>query len=433
MSLVAHPSDRPMSGDRAPVRGGQARPGPVPMKLFGAWEVDKTPANCIPRLCTVTITRLQLSRSLPPDVTGLVIAVKMQSLKRTLRCNEIIVPASSLTGSDQPQNERLEMNLDLTFALQYPHFLKKNVNQLQILLQRRKRYKNRAMLGFKTLAGGVINMAEVLQRSHLMDKELELRENCKDMRKAEVFARITMSSLKSQPVDQEVGNGRIKAPLNDSADVESDEDVDDFSGSDGSDSENVDEAAGNVQSASRSKWRSGHNRSRQKKSSRRAASLENPNVHQRNLKQKFIALLKKFKIPDSETSDFEAEAALENELMANSSVGNIDDMFEFEDSDVDSGPEFDGDSVTSIPRPGLKPFFSSKSTLVEEVSVFGMRNEKFLITFSSQNEEAAKRFGSGHSSEDRDFPVTSSPKPSLRPFFSSKSTINSREAEVSKK
>ncbi|OWR50279.1 hypothetical protein KGM_214721 [Danaus plexippus plexippus] len=23
---------------------------PVPMKLFAAWEVDRTPSNCIPRL-----------------------------------------------------------------------------------------------------------------------------------------------------------------------------------------------------------------------------------------------------------------------------------------------------------------------------------------------------------------------------------------------
>jgi hypothetical protein len=29
------------------------------------------------------------------------------------------------------------------------------------MLQRRKRYKNRTILGFKTLAGGTINMAQV--------------------------------------------------------------------------------------------------------------------------------------------------------------------------------------------------------------------------------------------------------------------------------
>lgn len=44
---------------------------------------------------------------------------------------------------------------------QYPHFLKREGNKLQVLLQRRKRYKNRTILGYKTLAAGSINMAEV--------------------------------------------------------------------------------------------------------------------------------------------------------------------------------------------------------------------------------------------------------------------------------
>lgn len=46
---------------------------------------------------------------------------------------------------------------------QYPHFLKRDANKLQIMLQRRKRYKNRTILGYKTLALGLINMAEVSQ------------------------------------------------------------------------------------------------------------------------------------------------------------------------------------------------------------------------------------------------------------------------------
>lgn len=44
---------------------------------------------------------------------------------------------------------------------QYPHFLKRDANKLQVMLQRRKRYKNRTILGYKTLALGLIDMAEV--------------------------------------------------------------------------------------------------------------------------------------------------------------------------------------------------------------------------------------------------------------------------------
>lgn len=338
--------------------GWPGREGPVAMKLFGAWEVDKTPSNCIPRLCSLTINKLIILKSFAPDVTSCMIAVKMLSSKRILRSNEINLVNKSVESSNS-------VELDLTFALQYPHFLKKNGNQLQILLQRRKRYKNRAILGYKTLAGGIINMADVLQRSHLMGKELELRENSKDLRKSDVVAKVVMSSLKSQPVDHEVNSSRgLKPLMNESADLDTDEEVDEFSPSDGSDSEGGDEIAAN---GSRVKY---HRKRRGKKSnSLGTSSLETPNAHQRNLKQKFIALLKKFKIPDSEASDSEEQAALENELIASQELGNIDDIFEFEDSDVDSPPEIDDDfSVSSTPRPGLKPFFSSKTTLVEEVS-----------------------------------------------------------------
>ena len=49
----------------------------------------------------------------------------------------------------------------INFYLQYPHFLKREGNQLHIMLQRRKKYKNRTILGFKTLAVGIINMSQV--------------------------------------------------------------------------------------------------------------------------------------------------------------------------------------------------------------------------------------------------------------------------------
>ena len=44
---------------------------------------------------------------------------------------------------------------------QYPHFLKRAGNNLQVMLQRRKKYKNRTILGFKTLAVGLVNMGQV--------------------------------------------------------------------------------------------------------------------------------------------------------------------------------------------------------------------------------------------------------------------------------
>ena len=69
--------------------GGQVPGVPVPMKLFATWEVERTPPNCIPRLCSLTIARLSIFNSLDPDLSSILIAVRMQSSKRTLRSNEI--------------------------------------------------------------------------------------------------------------------------------------------------------------------------------------------------------------------------------------------------------------------------------------------------------------------------------------------------------
>lgn len=87
------------------------------------------------RLCSLTITRLTLLTPLPPDLTSLSLAVKMQSSKRTLRSHEITVPPSNLQTSFSSGGLQLnspplhDSELDLHFTLQYPHFLKRDGNR----------------------------------------------------------------------------------------------------------------------------------------------------------------------------------------------------------------------------------------------------------------------------------------------------------------
>lgn len=110
------------------------------------------------RLCSVSITRLTLMMPLPPDLTSLSLAVKMQSSKRTLRSHEIPVPQTFLTGSNSvgfgsttgsappslaacnlnntsfgsiggSASSFFETDLDLHFSLQYPHFIKRDGNR----------------------------------------------------------------------------------------------------------------------------------------------------------------------------------------------------------------------------------------------------------------------------------------------------------------
>ena len=195
---------------------------PVPMKLFATWEVERTPPNCIPRLCSLTLKRLALFKNLDSDLTSIIIAVKMQSSKRTLRSNEILLPTTGL----------LDTELELAFSLQYPHFLKREGNTLQIMLQRRKKYKNRTILGYKTLAVGIINMSQVLQRQ--MDLELELVEGKGGG--GAVLGKVYMLSLSSQPVDHE-DLGKQMGDNDREVECDSDEDEDFSSQDEGSDSE----------------------------------------------------------------------------------------------------------------------------------------------------------------------------------------------------
>lgn len=208
-------------------------------------------------------------------------------------------------------------------------------------------------------------MSEVLQRSTINERELDLLGHVKDSGKNEVLARLKISPLKCQPVDQESNSRRGKVSI-DRADVYSDED--DFtSAEDGSDSETIED--GNV--------RDRFNQFRRKLNERKARkqfsnndkfnSVVPSNVQQRNLKQRFISLLKKFRLPDSEAYDSEEkfQEALEKELMASSQdPPDIDEFFDDEDIDdlddlSDSGQEFDDVSISSTPKPSLRPFFSS--------------------------------------------------------------------------
>ncbi|XP_052393963.1 phosphofurin acidic cluster sorting protein 1 isoform X3 [Carassius gibelio] len=162
---------------------------PVQMNLFATWEIDSSSPSCVPRLLSLTLKKLAILKELDRDLTSVVIAVKLQGSKRILRSNEIMLSSAGLTETD----------LQLTFSLQYPHFLKRDANKLQIMLQRRKRYKNRTILGYKTLALGMINMAEVMQHPTEGAQVLSLHTTVKDT--SVPVAEIRVYSLSSQPID----------------------------------------------------------------------------------------------------------------------------------------------------------------------------------------------------------------------------------------
>ncbi|MBN3270708.1 PACS1 protein, partial [Polyodon spathula] len=341
---------------------GCSGPVPVPMNLFATWEIDRSSPSCVARLCSLTLKKLIVLKELDKELNSVVIAVKIQGSKRILRSNEYLLPPSGL----------METDLELTFSLQYPHFLKRDANRLQIMLQRRKRYKNRTILGYKTLAVGVINMAEVMQHPTDGGQILGLHSNVKDapVRAAE----ISVYSLSSQPIDHEYGSvpaGPKTKASDRSPDIDnySEEEDDSFS----SEQEASDDAVHGQDLYYE------EDEVRKSKKSRRKMIRTTSMTRQQNFKQKFVALLKRFKVTDevldSDPVDQTQEVEEDLDLL-------YDSLEVYNPSD--SGPEMeDNESVLSTPKPKLKPFFEGMSHSSSQTEIGSLQSQK------SQNRDHA--------------------------------------------
>ncbi|XP_071354589.1 phosphofurin acidic cluster sorting protein 2 isoform X2 [Trachinotus anak] len=329
--------------------GSGALNRPVPMNLFATWEIDGSSPNCIPRLCSLTLKKLVVMRELDKELISVVIAVKIQGSKRILRSHEIVLPPS---GS-------VETDLALTFSLQYPHFLKREGNKLQIMLQRRKRYKNRTILGYKTLAVGSIDMAEVMQHPTEGGQVLPLCSNQKDM--LGKVAEIWIFSLSSQPIDHEEaalqGGQKIKC-----SDNYSEEEYESFS----SEPEASDDAV-QGQDLEDDEY------DVRKPKKQRRSIVRTPSITRQNFKQRVVALLKRFRVSDevldSEQDPAEPPPEVEEEDLDLDSV-------EFENPS-DSGPELDDDdSVLSTPKPKLKPYFEGLSLSSSQTEIGSIHSSR---------------------------------------------------------
>uniref|UniRef100_A0A8C7FEZ9 Si:ch211-126j24.1 n=1 Tax=Oncorhynchus kisutch TaxID=8019 RepID=A0A8C7FEZ9_ONCKI len=294
--------------------GGSDGPMPVPMNLFATWEIDRSSPSCVPRLCSLTLKKLIVLKELDRELSSVVIAVKIQGSKRILRSNEYVLPPDGL----------METDLELTFSLQYPHFLKRDANRLQIMLQRRKRYKNRTILGYKTLAVGVINMAEVMQHPTDGAQILGLHSNVKEVpvRAAE----LSVYSLSSQPIDHEDGSGQ---PGTKAKALDRSPDMDNYS-------EDDDDSYSSEQEAS--------------------DDAVQPVVRHSTSYSLLLGL--------DQTQEVEEDLDL---LYDSLEVYN----------QSDSGPEMeDNESVLSTPKPKLKPFFEGMSHSSSQTEIGSLHSQK---------------------------------------------------------
>uniref|UniRef100_A0A8V5G1L0 Uncharacterized protein n=1 Tax=Melopsittacus undulatus TaxID=13146 RepID=A0A8V5G1L0_MELUD len=300
-------------------------PVPVPMNLFATWEIDRSAPSCVPRLCSLRLKKLTVLKELDKELSSVLIAVKIQ----------------------------------------YPHFLKRDGNKLQIMLQRRKRYKNRTILGYKTLAVGIINMAEVMQHPTDGGQLLSLHSNMKDVNIR--VAEISIYSLSSQPIDHEDGNvpsgPKIKASDR-SPDIDnySEEEDDSFS----SEQEASDDAVQGQDLFDE------EDDLRKTKKARRKMIRTTSMTRQPNFKQKFVALLKRFKVTEEVLDSDPVDQTQEVE----EDLGLLYDSLE-ECNNSDSGPEIeDNESVHSTPKPTLRRFFEGVSHSGSQTEIGSLHSQK---------------------------------------------------------
>ncbi|XP_069374380.1 phosphofurin acidic cluster sorting protein 1-like isoform X1 [Paralichthys olivaceus] len=316
------------------------------------------------RLFNLTLKKLIMLKELDKDLTSVVIAVKLQGSKRILRSNEILLSSAGLTETD----------LQLTFSLQYPHFLKRDANKLQIMLQRRKRYKNRTILGYKTLALGLINMAEVMQHPSEGAQVLGLHSQLKDA--SVPVAEIRVYSLSSQPIDHEGPKAKMSDRSPDIDNYSEEEEESYSSEQEGSD----DPVHGQYLFEDEDEVR--------KKKPRRKLTSSAAITRQPNIKQKFVALLKRFKVTD--------EVGFGLEHVSREQIQEVEeDLDELYDSlemynPSDSGPEMEEtDSILSTPKPKLRPFFEgmSQSSSQTEIGSLNSKGSLGRDPFSPQGEQ----------------------------------------------
>ncbi|XP_028276826.1 phosphofurin acidic cluster sorting protein 1-like [Parambassis ranga] len=327
------------------------------MNLFATWEIDRSSPSCVPRLCSLTLKKLKVLKELDRELSSVVIAAKIQGSKRTLRSNEYVLPPDGL----------METDLELTFSLQYPHFLKRDANRLHVMLQRRKRYKNRTILGYKTLAVGVINMAEVMQHPTDGAYILCLHSNLKD---ASVRAELSVYSLSSQPIEQEDTSGHHgnKTKASDhSPDIENYWEDDEDSSDDDSEQEGSDDAGPPQDMFDDDEDMQGKTKKAHWKTARVVSLTQQP-----NFKQKFVALLKRFKVSDE---------VLDSDPVGQSQEAEEDLDLLYDSLEVynpsDSGPELDdNDSIQSTPKPKLRPFFESAALSSSQTEIRSVNSQR---------------------------------------------------------
>lgn len=291
------------------------------MRLYATWDVDRATPSTVPRIFNVSINRILLD-CVSPEVNSIIVTAKLPLSKRNryLRSNEIKVT---------PNHGRIDLDCDISFCIQYPHFLKRKANVLQLLIQRRKKYKNRLPGGLRDLAVGNINLTYIMQQGGLREIQLNpSSENEVELKGVGACAgKIFLASCYSQA--PEIVDDREKQKKNvEDSEEETETDYDDVA-------DDLNEMPSG---------RSGRHKTSTEIEARTGRTKG------KNLKYQMNKLFNMFRPEDQGRRPVVKEMPWED-----------DDL----DSPYDSGPELfnDDTSIRSNRRPQLAPFFDPKEKI----------------------------------------------------------------------
>ncbi|KAL7061367.1 hypothetical protein AAHC03_09165 [Spirometra sp. Aus1] len=337
----------------------------VSMKMSATWDAEKSSSSTIHRLCHIQIAQIVFDR--PGDADGgFYVAVRMRNnARRVLRSPEInfVPPRLPSTVGCQPDTAAAASTapvvpsfstaapslglgalpsvpptvrgsggsilIDLNCTIHYTHVLKVDSNILQIVLQRRKKYRNTTMnLGYKTFAYCNISLSQVLQR-RIEHRFLDMYAEPKCL--GAPIGRIEVHCLSTLPIERDQINGGCKDAFSDPDDSDHAED------SEG-------EQTGEEETGA----------NRQKK------IMKSVSVGQ--IKQKVVRLLKRLKLFDpNEDIDACTNSHLWDDFDKMEAISDVD-----EESDPDGTESI---SLHSTPRPNIRPFFGHTGSSEETLSV----------------------------------------------------------------
>jgi hypothetical protein len=182
---------------------------PFEMNTYVQLEIENSNSLCIPRMCKFNIKKLQVNKNSDSSdtISSIYFAIKLNISKRIMRTIEI--PLAN--AQDQ---SIISVDLNLHYSIIYPHYMKKDTNYLHIYIQRRKKYKNRTILGYKTLAHAVIDLNSCIQKTiqqqnffiqqhhrHPSDSQGSVHKTKNRRMSDTVCGYVTISSLSSSALD----------------------------------------------------------------------------------------------------------------------------------------------------------------------------------------------------------------------------------------